>query len=278
MRSLLALLLTCCGPKPVPVAYPLAVPDTLANENVHLLYQPGAESIGSFSASEPGPAADERGLGRTACSEFLAVTPSEPSVPPRGLVNAGPEAAVRAGRASADGAVTVWGDVVPQAGRKAAIADPNGLSACCQAHPDGCSGWYVSETWSGTGQMHHPTVAEGGMAWATGATLHESPWAFALSSNPYVSPGCGPWQLELPVASGGVYALGVSNATFSERTATTDAVARMRESMIVQLRQRGLSDGLVEQLREERWCVETFPGAGGDQFIAQVLAYVPVVP
>jgi hypothetical protein len=159
------------------------------------------------------------------------------------------------------------------------IGDPGALAACCETEPDSCTGWFVSEVWVGTGRLHHAAADDdGALTWAPGATLHESAWAFALGSNPYATGDCGSWQIALPTAAHGLYALGVSNATFSERTARADAEARLREDMLGRVRGRGLTDSLVDQMREERWCVDAFPGAGGEQWIAQVLGYVPVAP
>lgn len=280
MRVAAAVLVVGCGPKAVPIAYPTDLqPVAMAQSDAFLLYQPGADPVGAFASGDPAPGVDERGPGRTSCSAFLSLADSAPTLPPHGLVHAGADAAVRAGRPSPKGTSVVWAELSALPGRRASIGDPNGLATCCLTTPEACTGWYVSETWVGTGRLHHPEQGEdGAIAWTAGATIHQSPWAFRLSSNPYATPDCGSWQLELPVAQRGVFALGVSNATFSERTARADAVARLREGMLLQLRQRGLSDGLVDQMREERWCVEAFPGAGGEQWIAQVLAYVSLTP
>ncbi len=254
------------------VVTPTVVPTRLDDEDVHVLFHDEAP-LGAFG-EEVGRGGDERmAPGRTVCSEHLLVRPTPATAPKGGWVYASPEANARRGGGGGEGDHLAWVDVVPAAGLEAVIGDPSALAACCATQADACTGWFVDRVFVGSGTFHHPT---GGANWAAGTSFTGVPYAFSMGSNPYATPDCGAWQLELPRAADGIYALGVSNATFAERTATADATARLRESAIAGLRAAGASDALVEQMREERWCIDAFPGAGGEQFIAQVLAYIPL--
>ena len=240
----------------------------------HLLVSAESAPLGRFAGSETAPL-DETKTRKTACTSYFSeFDESLDNDVLRGLYSATPDAASRWDiHAPGSEIVTVWRAPAASKLRRAGISDPSALEACCSANPEACDPWFVSAIHIGAGTLAWQTSAEG---WLFGRTT-EAPgqFAFELAANPYATDGCGTWQRSVPAATSGSYFLGVSNATFTEDNARRDAVLRATEQASTHLREQGHSDVALEALREERWCIDTFPGAGGTQHLAHVLLYLP---
>lgn len=241
----------------------------------HLLVSPSSTVLGRFASRDTSPL-DETSTRQTACGAFFDTAEiTLDDDPLRGLYTATPGAAARWDIHSPGSAqITVWREPAARSARIAGISDPEGLAQCCAAEPAACDEWFVSLSHVGAGTLAWQTSADG---WLFGTTTEEpAPFAFELSANPYATDGCGAWQRSVPRAIGGAFFLGVSNATFTEENARRDAITRATQQASELVRSSGRSDVVLDSLREERWCIDTFPGAGGTQHLAHVLLYLPL--
>ncbi|MFT4624057.1 MAG: hypothetical protein ACI8PZ_002713 [Myxococcota bacterium] len=241
----------------------------------HLMVSPESTALGRFASTDAAPL-DETDTRQTVCSAHFSVA-EEPldADPLRGLYSATPGAAAKwdihdPGASS----ILVWRNPTAATRRVARITDPGALEACCTANPADCDPWFVGATHVGAGTLAWRTSAQG---WLFGDT-QETPgqFGFELSANPYATPDCGTWQRSVPRAAKGAYFLGISNATFTEKNARRDATKRASAEASNYLRGKGRSDAVLDGVREERWCIDTFPGAGGTQYLAHVLLFMPV--
>ncbi len=273
---LLVLALAACGPRAAPAGFvPSDLPvDGVKYLNAWLLGDASpTDALGTFVPDGAG-AVDGTSGARTACSEWFEVIDADlPSRAPK-LYGATPAAGERV-RVPVGGEGTVWPAFEPSERQIAAIRDPRGLAACCEGRPDQCTSRYVGEVLSGNGKLYRLDRSSGAPRWFE--TGHASgPYALRLAGNPYVGDACGAWREGVPRAATGTFVLGVSTATRSADNARADALRQARQAANTWLRAEGLGDSKLDELTEERWCVESFPGeSGAIEHLAHVLAYLP---
>jgi hypothetical protein len=211
---------------------------------------------------------------KTRCSEwFETIDLDLPSRPPA-LWGASPEAAAPFG-AKGPRMTTLYLDFAPTKRVGSAIRDPHGLAQCCERSPDQCTSSYIAEVLEGSGRAYRLDQAAEGTDWYAAGRLAGA-YGIRLSGNPYSGPDCGSWRDDPPRASHGTFLLGVSTTTHSEENARTDALRQARSGAITWLRAHKKGDALLDEMTEERWCLQAFPGENGDaEHLAQVLAYLP---
>jgi hypothetical protein len=276
VRGLALLALAACGPRAAPPGLvPSDLPlDGVAYLNAWLLGRTSAnQALGTF-VPEDAKAVDGSSGQRTSCSSWFEVVDADvPSRPPK-LLGGTPDAAKSAGIPEG-GEATVWPDFAPTGRQVAAIKDPHGLAACCQGDPAACTGRYIGEVLVGTGKLYRVDRSAGAPQWYPAAKVG-GPYAVRLSGNPYVGEECGAWREGVPRAAHGTFVLGVSTATRSEENARADALRQARQAALAWLKANNLGDSHLNDLSEERWCVESFPGETGEmEHLAHLLAYQP---
>lgn len=275
LPTLAGWVLAGCGPKALaPGDAPTGLPlDGVAYLNAWALGSASPkDALGRFV--EDGDPLDGESGRRTACSEWFEVREIDlPSRPPV-LMGATPAAADWLGGPEG-GEATFWLDFAPRERLAAVVKDPRGLAECCAADPGACGSGYVSEVLAGSGRAYRLDRTDGAPAWYKARAI-DGPYLLRVTGNPYTGPDCGSWRDNPPRAATGSYLLGVSTATRSEENARADAARKAKDAARGWLKQERKSDTLLARLTEERWCVESFQGEGGNtEWIAQVLAYLP---
>jgi hypothetical protein len=264
-------LVACARSAPLDVVPQDAAVSGARYQNAHLLRGAGRAALGRFIDPDAWPI-DETMALQTACSQhFEVVRQDEAAGAASGVFSGPPELGPRFGL-PADAPAVVFVDHRPDANLMAAIKAPDALRACCEAQPDACTAAFVGELVEGSGRSYRP---QGDPVQWFAAGRVSGAFGFRLVGNPYVGDDCGLWRQHPPTATAGRYVLGVSNATFTEDNARADARSRVDRDARAWLREQGQGEAAVQRLREERWCVESFPGAGGTQYVATVLTWLP---
>jgi hypothetical protein len=258
---LLLSLVACARPAPPGVVPADAAVAGARYQNAHL-GGPGRAALGRFVDPEAWPL-DASMAEETACSRHFTVRRQDDAPSGGAGVFSGP------GPEQPEVRYVVY---EPEPALVAAIKAPDALRACCEEQPQACTAAFVGELVEGGGRSYRP---EGDpVRWVAAGRVSGS-FGFRLVGNPYVGEDCGLWRQHPPVAASGRYVLGVSNATFTEDNARADARSRVELDARAWLREQGRGEAAVQRLREERWCIESFPGAGGTQYLATVLAWLP---
>ena len=147
---------------------------------------------------------------------------------------------------------------------------------CCRQNVGGCSGRYISEFWSGTGQIYQfvgaqqefaggasmPGVAEGsvefkdGAAWSRAMSFDDLYFAFTIS-DAAIHDDCG-WVDVVPTSDEGAYFVGISPPAATESGARSLAMREARVQVVqylgeqIQAASRTRSSALEGYLDDEQ--------------------------